>query len=238
MEGRYSRAASSAILTTYNEAALLRSFTSGRIGYVENGVNFEVFHPTAVKVPPELQGRRYLVFVGTMDYYPNIDAVLWFAKAIFPELKNRFPDVEFLIVGHRPTREVSNLAQLPGITVTGGVPDIRPYILGSRAMVAPLRIARGIQNKVLEALALGVRVFGSAEVCITFGEKVPADLIRCISERDYLTNLPSALEREPARAQSVPDEIYQRFNWENNGAQFLSMVEEVAGSHRAQAVLP
>ena len=92
-----------------------------------------------------------------MDYHPNIDGARWFAREVFPEIRRRRPGAEFLIVGNRPVREVLELAKGVGVVVTGGVEDVRPYIAQACAVVAPLQLARGIQNKVLEGLALGSR---------------------------------------------------------------------------------
>ena len=89
-----------------------------------------------------------------MDYWPNIDAVTWFAKKVFPGLKRRNPELKFYIVGSNPTAEVQRLGNNDGIVVTGRVTDVRPYLKHAMAAVAPMRIARGIQNKVLEAMAM------------------------------------------------------------------------------------
>ena len=93
-----------------------------------------------------------------MDYRPNIDAVTWFAKKVFPQLKKKVPDITFIIVGNRPSPRVKALSRTPGISVTGYVDDIRDYLSTATLCVVPLKIARGIQNKVLEAMAMGKTV--------------------------------------------------------------------------------
>jgi len=98
------------------------------------------------------------VFTGTMDYPPNVDAVVWFATEILPVIRRTVPAAQFYIVGNGPSAEVRRLAQIDGVFVTGRVPDVRPYIEHATAGVAPMRIARGIQNKVLEAMSLGKAV--------------------------------------------------------------------------------
>ena len=90
-----------------------------------------------------------------MDYWANVDAVTWFAHYIFPGVRAEIPDARFFIVGSNPTPEVIRLGSLPGICVTGRVDDVRPYLAHCAAAVAPLRVARGTQNKVLEALSMG-----------------------------------------------------------------------------------
>ena len=104
-----------------------------------------------------------LVFTGRMDYRPNIDAVTWFARAVLPRLRARVPDLRFAIVGSAPTPEVTLLAELPGVIVTGRVPDTRPWLAHASIVVAPLLIARGTQNKVLEGMAMGRPVIATPE---------------------------------------------------------------------------
>ena len=98
-----------------------------------------------------------------MDYPPNIDAAAFFAREVLPMVRGRQADARFAIVGRAPTAEVLQLANLPGVTVTGEVPDTRPWLSSARVVVAPLRIARGIQNKVLEAMASAKAVVASPE---------------------------------------------------------------------------
>jgi glycosyltransferase involved in cell wall biosynthesis len=103
------------------------------------------------------------VFTGTMNYWPNEDAVIWFSREVMPLLRGRRDAPEFYIVGGNPTRHVLKLAAEPGVHVTGRVPDTRPYMAHASVVVAPLRVARGIQNKVLEAMAMGRPVVASPE---------------------------------------------------------------------------
>jgi glycosyltransferase involved in cell wall biosynthesis len=104
-----------------------------------------------------------LVFTGTMDYWPNVDAVSWFAHEVMPTLRAEWPDLRFWIVGASPTAEVRRLADLPGVHVTRRVADARPYLAHAAVAVAPLRIARGIQNKVLEAMGMAKPVVASPQ---------------------------------------------------------------------------
>jgi hypothetical protein len=103
------------------------------------------------------------VFTGAMDYWPNVDAVQWFATRSSRPARQRFPGLRFYIVGARPAPAVQALGQRPAWTVTGTVPDVRPYIAHAQVAVAPLRIARGIQNKVLEAMAMATPVVVSPQ---------------------------------------------------------------------------
>ncbi|MDD5611568.1 MAG: TIGR03087 family PEP-CTERM/XrtA system glycosyltransferase [Gallionella sp.] len=135
---------------------------AGHVGYYNNGVNLDYFSANWEFDNPYPQGQRTLVFTGAMDYWANVDAVSWFAREVMPALRRRFADLHFYIVGSRPTAEVQTLAG-EGITVTGSVPDVRPYIAHAAISVAPLRIARGIQNKVLEAMAMSKPVVVSPQ---------------------------------------------------------------------------
>ncbi len=126
-----------------------------------NGVDLDYFDPEFVFDNPYSATAATLVFTGAMDYWANVDAVVWFANEIFPAIRDQVNTAEFCIVGGKPSREVLSLANRAGITVTGAVPDVRPYIAHARCAVAPMRIARGIQNKVLEAMAMGKAVIGT-----------------------------------------------------------------------------
>ena len=97
-----------------------------------------------------------------MDYYANIDGVIWFSKDIFPLIRREIPAVQFYIVGSKPTKEIVSLSEKNGIKVTGYVPDTREYFRKATVAVAPLRIARGIQNKILEPMAMGIPVVGTS----------------------------------------------------------------------------
>jgi sugar transferase (PEP-CTERM/EpsH1 system associated) len=228
-----SRRASRTILSTWNEARLLGEFApDAAIRCMENGVDFEYFDPSRTAVRAELCGRRFAAFVGAMDYFPNADAACWFASRILPAIRHQVPDFEFLVVGRNPGTAVRRLGQQPGITVTGAVADVRPYVAAAEAVVAPLRIARGIQNKVLEALAMGKQVHVSPAVCATFGAELPAGVIRCDAEQDYAVSilggasLPSATIRADAR---------RRFSWDANLEQLMKDLEAVCGMSPALA---
>ena len=137
--------------------------TAGRVHAVENGVDLERFSPATAYDTPFSTPGPHLVFTGNMDYWPNADAATWFATDIMPLLRASRPGIEFHIVGANPGPAVQRLATLPGVRVTGRVPDVRPYVAHAAVCVAPLRIARGIQNKVLEAMAMARPVVASPQ---------------------------------------------------------------------------
>lgn len=127
------------------------------ITVISNGVDLEFFTNTQTTYDP-----HSLVFLGKMDYYPNVDAVEYFCRDILPRIQQAIPQVRFAIIGRDPSRRVRRLARLPGVSVTGEVADVRSYVQSAAVSVAPLRVARGIQNKILEALAMRVPVVASS----------------------------------------------------------------------------
>jgi sugar transferase (PEP-CTERM/EpsH1 system associated) len=130
--------------------------TGAATDWFPNGVDADYFSPT-----DEPYDADTISFIGRMDYYPNQECMARFCKEVWPQLKARRAAMKLLIVGADPSPEMRALGQLPGVTVTGSVPDVRPYIRSSALMVAPLAIARGTQNKILEAMAMGVPVVTS-----------------------------------------------------------------------------
>ncbi|MBF0109905.1 MAG: TIGR03087 family PEP-CTERM/XrtA system glycosyltransferase [Magnetococcales bacterium] len=147
------------------EAELFTHLTpesSERINFWENGVDSDYFDPLLPSPNPYGPGET-LVFTGAMDYPPNVQAVLWFAERVFGMIRQKAPTTRFAIVGARPTRAVQKLGRRAGIEVIGAVPDIRPYLAHARIAVAPLLIARGVQNKVLEAMAMAKPVIATPQ---------------------------------------------------------------------------
>ena len=152
------------VLVSRDEAKLFEALapeSAGRIDYLNNGVDSEYFSPHRDYANPYSPGEKVLVFTGAMDYWANVDAVTWFAQEIFPQIHQRDPKARFYIVGGRPGSAVKQLENIAGVHVTGGVPDVRPYLAHAIAAVAPLRIARGVQNKVLEAMAMAKPVLAT-----------------------------------------------------------------------------
>jgi sugar transferase (PEP-CTERM/EpsH1 system associated) len=126
-----------------------------RTDHLENGVDLERFCSETAYPSPFPAYSAAIVFTGMMDYRPNVDAVEWFARKVLPRIRAGHSNAEFWIVGASPVRRVSRLAADHGVRVTGYVPDVRPYLANATCIVAPLQIARGVQNKVLEAMAMG-----------------------------------------------------------------------------------
>ena len=144
------------------EADLFRRRTgAANVRVVENGIDTDFFDPDAAFARVE-GPDRLIVFTGQMDYRPNVEAVTWFVDAILPLVRRRHPDARFAIVGRSPTEAVKALGSREGVIVTGAVADVRGWLAAAACVVAPLRIARGVQNKVLEAMAMARPVAASA----------------------------------------------------------------------------
>jgi sugar transferase (PEP-CTERM/EpsH1 system associated) len=172
---------------TDSEARLLRSKSpSGRIDVLQNSVDTDYYRPDAVVVSEAIrQLQPYVIFTGSMDYFPNIDAVQFFAREVFPLIRNLAPDLRFVIAGRNPSREVIRLAETPGIHLTGDVPDMRPYLRAAAVAVAPMRIARGVQNKILEAMAMDVPVVSSPMAAAVLPREL-ASLVAAESEPTHI----------------------------------------------------
>ena len=175
-EERLARQFDASLFVSEAEAQFFRARApqvAARVHALRNGVDHEYFDPALGHVRPANAPERYLVFTGAMDYRANVDAVDWFAREVLPKVRATDPSLSFAIVGSRPTAAVRQLAQLPGVIVTGGVPDVRPWIAHSVAVVAPLRIARGVQNKVLEGMSMSRPVIGTRAALEGIGQGVP-----------------------------------------------------------------
>lgn len=145
--------------TTRTELNTLESYrAAAATDWFPNGVDTEYFSPTNTPYDPDT-----IAFIGRMDYYPNQQAMFDFCREILPLIRQKRPDANLQIIGANPSAAVERLGRLSGVTVTGSVPDVRPYVQRSALTVAPLSIARGTQNKILESMAMGVPVVASEQ---------------------------------------------------------------------------
>jgi sugar transferase (PEP-CTERM/EpsH1 system associated) len=168
LERRAAREFDTALFVSKAEADLfvrLAPETSGHVQFMNNGVDAGYFDPQGQFLSPFGLNRSAVVFTGMMNYRPNIEAVQWFVQTILPRLRTAHSEVEFWIVGAQPTPAVIELGKETGVRVTGAVDDVRPYLAHARCVVAPLQIARGVQNKVLEALAMAKPVVATSQAC-------------------------------------------------------------------------
>ncbi|MDP3085152.1 MAG: TIGR03087 family PEP-CTERM/XrtA system glycosyltransferase, partial [Rubrivivax sp.] len=198
-----SRAARS-FFVTEKETQLFRKLAPECRAGVEalsNGVDAEHFAPDPARPSPFAVGEVPLVFTGAMDYWPNVDAVSWFAQAMLPALRARWPALRLHIVGRSPSAAVQALAS-DAVSVTGTVPDVRPYLQHAAVVVAPLRLARGIQNKILEAMAMGRPVVAASECVEALDAQAGADLLAAGGAQAFIDQV-DALLSDPARAQAL-----------------------------------
>jgi sugar transferase (PEP-CTERM/EpsH1 system associated) len=217
--GRFERAVAArvdaSLFVSDAEAALFRaSGGQGHVVPVENGIDTATFDPAATFPPVDVSGPL-IVFTGQMDYRPNIDAVDRFARRILPLVRDSVPDARFAIVGRKPSAAVEALATLPGVIVTGAVLDVRGWLAAAAVVVAPLQLARGVQNKVLEAMAMARPVVASPAAAegidhrdtIRVADGAPAfaaAVVELIHDRSLADRLGSA-----ARAQ-----VIARYGWD------------------------
>ena len=186
----------------------------GDIVVLPNGVDFDFFKPRN----KDHKGCMNLLFSGTMDYYANIDAVVWFVKEIFPKLKEIFSEVKFYIAGANPSREVRELAS-KDVIVTGFVDDIRLFYDMAAVYVAPLRIAQGIQNKILEAMSMEKAVVTTLKGFEGIDAVPGRDLLIANSKEEFFNQISFLLTNFKRRKEigtSARKYILHSHRWDNN----------------------
>lgn len=189
-----------------------------KVHVIPNGVDLDFFAPgkpdTTVQRDPQA-----IVFSGAMDYFANVDAVSWFAQEILPRIQSVYPETKFYIVGSNPTPAVRRLGNQRGVIVTGFVDDIRSYFARAALCVVPLRMARGIQNKLLEAMAMGRPVLASERAYEGLGAERDVDL--CVAgDAEAFVARAIQLLGDPVSAQSVANAgrafVEREYVWERS----------------------
>jgi sugar transferase (PEP-CTERM/EpsH1 system associated) len=215
------------IFVSDREVALFKSFcrqSRNPALVIPNGVDYDYFNPGEQNQPNNVkqqnnQSRPNILFMGAMDYFPNEDAVLYFSREVWPLVKKAMPDAKFVVVGGKPSKEVMALSEKDkGIIVTGFVQDVREYLKTADVFVAPLRIARGVQNKILEALAAGVPVVARPEAVQGLGECTGCVRVEETSELFALSIL-KLMKVPRKRHQIVADArkfLLEHHDWEKN----------------------
>jgi sugar transferase (PEP-CTERM/EpsH1 system associated) len=198
--------------------------SAGKIGYYHNGVDADYFSPERDYPDPYPAGAKVVAFTGAMDYWPNVDAVLWFAREVLPELRFRQPEWLFAIVGGKPAPEVRALATQPGILVTGRVPDVRPYLAHAGVAVAPLRIARGIQNKVLEGMAMARPVVATPQALEGI-DAIPGREILMAEDADAMVAAVMGATNNPDLGPAARARVMNDYNWAGNLARVDHILE-------------
>ncbi len=217
LEARIARECDWCSFVSDDEAALFAQGNpgvEGKMRGISNGVDQLYFDPSLPFEPLFATDRANFVFTGTMDYPPNIAAVRWFAEDILPAIQARVPDAQFHIVGASPTPEVMALAGLVGVFVTGRVADVRPYLAHATAAVAPMRIGRGIQNKVLEAMAMARPVIVTTDALVGIGAIPNVEVLLADHTADFVDRCVQVAENgasgigQAARARVLADFVW------------------------------
>jgi sugar transferase (PEP-CTERM/EpsH1 system associated) len=205
----------------------MRDIAQGRLIVIPNGVREELLHRQ------DVLEEHTLLFLGKMDYAPNVDAVVYFGREVFPHLRAQDPTLKFMIVGTSPRREVHRLAQLPGVIVTGYVEDPFAYVQRAKVVVAPLRFAAGVQNKVLEALALGKAVVATPPAARWLPPDEQKALCIASHPEDLVSAIMGLLQDAPKRKQLGEcgrQLVCSKYRWAYAGERLLAEIESVLHS--------
>lgn len=220
------RAFCTTVVNERERAALVRLAPGARIEVVENGVDLAALTPTA---PPA--DSHDVIFCGVMNYRPNVDGALWLAREVWPHIRARYPPARLVLVGSSPTSQIEKLAESPDITVTGSVPDVKPYLWRGAVAVAPLQVARGVQNKVLEAVAAGLPAVITTQV----SKGLPAEILPACAVADepqafadrVIELLGQSAGERRDRAQRAN---LARLSWEHRLARLPQLLSEAAAN--------
>ncbi len=193
---------------------------------VGNGVDTDYFRPTETPA-----NATALVFTGTMDYRPNVEGVCWFVQHVWPSVRRAVPNATFAIVGRDPAKAVRALGEVPGVQVTGSVPDVRPYFSNAAAAIAPLLTARGVQNKVLEAMAAGKAVVASGPALAGLDAKAGRDAVRVDTPEQWqsaVIGLLTNAERRAELGRAARICAENRYSWTARMAPLVTLCSELA----------
>lgn len=217
-EGEVAREFMASLFVSPHEAALFRTRapqSAAKVHSMPNGVDYDYFSPDQDFPRPFSPDDQAIVFTGAMDYWPNVDAVVWFAETVMPLIVSKAPKAKFYIVGGKPDSRVRGLASA-AVCVSGQVPDVRPYLAHAGAVVAPLRIARGIQNKVLEGMAMARPVIATPEAAEGLEDIRTGEICVSASADAFAEAVIGAL----GGAEGTPDgaaarsRILERYSWD------------------------
>jgi glycosyltransferase involved in cell wall biosynthesis len=214
-EAQVCRRADRVLAVSEADAAALQELVSGLdVAVVPNGIDSRAYQ--IGKRPPSWMPKGALVFTGTMDFRPNVDAVLWFVREVLPLVRAEVPETHFFVVGQHPHRRLDVLRRDSAVTLTGWVEDVRPYIGGASVYVAPLRMGGGTRLKLLEAMAMGRAIvttrLGAEGYPVTHGRELlladePADFAAAV------VVLLRAPERRAELGQAARAFVERRYDW-------------------------
>ena len=234
-ERRICETSACVMVTTGREAALVRQISERTdVHVIPNGVDTEYFQPAANAQP----AVPTVGFTGDMSYFPNVEAVTYFAQKVLPGIRRSVPETRFLIVGRNPASRVKDLAKIPGVQVTGFVPDVREYLARMQVAVAPFSIAAGIQNKILEAMASGIPIVCTSRAAqgLSSGAAALADVAD--GPENMAVAIVELLRRpEQARAKGLRGraQVAAEYQWERSLERLLQLIEYPAGQAPASS---
>ncbi|NDJ18311.1 glycosyltransferase family 4 protein [Myxacorys almedinensis] len=226
-EQRYCKKFCHLVVTTDDDRNQLYAFDpTASIEVIPNGVDFSAF-PYRAADP----GGHHLVFIGAMDNLANIDAAKFLSLNILPALREHYPDTTLALVGSRPTADIQNLGEQPGIVVTGQVPSMAEYLHQATVCVIPMRTGYGIKNKTLEAMAAGAPVVASdrgLEGLVVDGANTPLRALRANSMPEYVQAISRLFEDPTLRSQlshTARSLVESDYTWERAGQRYLKVLE-------------
>ena len=230
-EYRVADRADHSLFVSEKESAMFRKLlppVAEKVHSIDNGVDYEFFTASLELENPYVNESPRLVFTGAMDYWANVDAVKWFAEEVLPLVQQKVPGTEFYIVGSKPTAKVTALANISGVTVTGRVEDVRPYIQYADLSVAPLRIARGVQNKVLEAMSLGNAVVATNQAMEGIKDAEQFTQLTVDDPQGYADKVVEILnDKEAANiwGEKGREMVLKNYDWQANVAKVVELLE-------------
>jgi len=226
-----------AVTVVSRAEAVHLSLQNEKVSVLPNGVDLNYFAPAEGR---DLT-RPCLVFTGTMNYRPNVEGICWFARNVWPGLKKAVPDLRLFIVGRDPTRQVRSLSKHPGVAVTGSVKDVRPYLSAATVAIAPLLMARGIQNKVLEAMAMGRAVVASPAALEGLDVSVGEEVMLADSAEQWHRQLTGLIFDDSARRRierAARKCVADNYRWETAMEPLLSLCGGILDRAHAAPVKP
>ena len=203
------------VVARFDRDYLLKQDNGLNLSIVPMGVDLGYFRPN-----PTTQPAPLMLFTGTMNYFPNSDAAIYFCNEIFPRIRESHPNAQFYIVGNHPSDQVKRLETQEGVVVTGYVPDVRPYFEKASVFVAPLRAGSGIQTKNLEAMAMGVPVVTTSVGAMGLEADIGKELLVADTPAGFAKHVVHLLNNEHSRetlAQTARTRVETHYSWEAIG---------------------
>jgi sugar transferase (PEP-CTERM/EpsH1 system associated) len=229
------RRAFATLVVNERERTLLEALAPGaRIRTSGNGVDLRALTPAG---PPG--NASAVVFCGVMNYEPNVQGVLWFARDVWPRIRASAPEASFVIVGSNPTDAIRNLAGTNGVEVTGSVPDVRSFLWEAAVAVAPLHAARGVQNKVLEAIAAGLPTVMTPQVHEGVPDVAHVACVVADSAETFARGVTALLKRTPGERRALAHSAdLSSLEWERQLMELPSLLRQAAERRRAASAAP